>query len=126
MLKTCYKLPEYYLILLALLAGYSPPYYVNPIFIGIVILLIFQIIFKNKVLGKILGVLFFLVNLYFLGALLSELNEFTVFNNSAKKLLVVGLTIWCVNCMFSIIMIYNYFTNNLKQSLSVAIKKINF
>jgi len=106
-----FKLPEYYFIVLAILAGYSPPFYINPIFIGFIVILILQIIFKNRILGLTLGILFFLINLYFLGALLSEFNEFTEFNSSAQQLLFVGLTIWIVNCMVSITMIYKYATN---------------
>jgi len=123
MKKIFFKSPEYYLIILTILAGYSPPLYVNPIFIGIVVVLILQIIFKNRISGIILGTLFFLVNLYFLGALLSEFNEFTDFNNSAKQLLFVGLTIWIVNLVFSLTMIYKYVDNNFKRNPQIKLEK---
>lgn len=115
MKKQFFKLPEYYLIILVILAGYSPPFYINPIFIGIIGILILQIIFKNRILGISLGIIFFLVNLFFLGALLSEFNEFTEFNNTAKQLLFVGLTIWIVNIIASITMVYNYSINGFKN-----------
>jgi small-conductance mechanosensitive channel len=102
------RLPEYYLLLLAILTGFPLPFQIHPFFIGIIVILIIQIIFKNRITGLVLGILFFLSNLYFLGALLSELNEFTVFNYSAKQLLVVGLSIWLINIVAAIIMIYKY------------------
>ena len=123
MKKIFFKSPEYYLIILAILAGYSPPYYVNPIFIGIIVILILQIIFKNRIAGIILGVLFFLVNLYFLGALLSEFSEFTEFNNSAKQLLFVGLSIWIVNLVFSLTMVYKYVANNFERNSQIKLEK---
>lgn len=123
MKKTFFKLPEYYLLILAISAGYSPPFYINPFFIGIAILLILQIIFKNRISGMLLGILFFLVNLYFLGALLSEFREFTEFNNSAMQLLFVGLAIWLVNLVFSVTMIYKYSTNNFKRSSQIKLEK---
>lgn len=119
MTKIVFKLPEYYLIVFVILAGYMPPFYINPICVGIVGVLIFQIIFKNRISGILLGIIFFLVNLYFLGALLSEFNEFKEFNNSAKELLFVGLTIWIVNIILSLTMIYKYVTNNFKKSLEL-------
>jgi hypothetical protein len=111
------KSPEYYLIVLSILAGYSPPFYINPVFIGIVVILILQIIFKNKISGMVLGALFFLINLYFLLALLSEFYEFNEFNYRAKQLIFVGLGIWVANLIFSSTMIYKYATNNLKRNL---------
>lgn len=123
MKKIFFKLPEYYLLILAISAGYSPPFYMNPFFIGIVILLILQIIFKNRISGMLLGILFFLVNLYFLGALLSEFREFTEFYNSAMQLLFVGLVIWFLNLVFSVTMIYKYSTNNFKRSSQIKLEK---
>ncbi len=111
-----FKLPEYALIILAFLAGYSPLFYINPIFIGIIAVLILQIIFKNRISGIVLGSLFFLVNLYFLGALLSEFKEFTEFSDSAKKLLLVGLPIWIINMIPSFTMIYKYSINSFKSN----------
>ena len=110
-MKTVFlKFPEYYLLILAILAGYSPPFYINPIFIGIMIILILQIIYKNRILGLVFGGFFLLINLYMLGALISEFNEFTEFNTNAKQLLFVGLTLWVLNITTSLIMIYKYST----------------
>ena len=121
-----FKLPEYYLLILAILAGYSPSFSINPIFVGIVILLILQIILKNTISGLLLGILFFLTNLYFLGALLSEFSEFTEFNNSAKQLLFVGLTIWIVNFTLSLTLIYKYATNSFISNSKIKLEKQRF
>ncbi len=102
------KLPEYYFIILIVLSGYSHPFEFNPILIGIAVILMLQIIFKKKVLGFMFGVLFFLINLYFLGALLSEFNEFVTLSSKAMSLLFVGLSIWILNAAFSLVMIYKY------------------
>tara|TARA_R110002012_G_scaffold206357_4_gene376250 strand:+ start:1892 stop:2272 length:381 start_codon:yes stop_codon:yes gene_type:complete len=121
MKATFFKLPEYYLIMLAVLAGYSPPFNLNLISIGLVGIFILQIIFKNRISGIALGTLFFLANLYFLGALLSEFNEFTEFNNQAKQLLTFGLTIWIVNILISLTMIYKYASNNFKTDSQIEL-----
>jgi len=120
MKSTLFKLPEYYLILLVVLAGYTPPLAVNPIFIGIAVVLILQLFFKNRIAGLLLGSLFFLINLYFLGAVLSEFNEFTVVDFSAKHLLAVGLTIWLLNSTASFMMIYKYATNRICNNSKLA------
>lgn len=109
------KLPEYYFIILVVLSGYSQPFEFNPILIGIAVIVILQIIFKNRILGFMLGALFFLINLYFLGALLSEFNEFMTFSNKAMLLLFVGLSIWILNAVFSLVMIYKCLTISSNQ-----------
>ncbi len=107
------KLPEYYFIVIAILAGYTPPFSFNPIFVGLAFILILQIVFKNKISGILLGSAFLLMNLYMLGALFSEFIEFTEFNNKAKQLLFVGLSLWIWNMLLSVTMIYKYSKNDI-------------
>ena len=102
------QLPEYYLIVLALLAGYTPPYSINPFAIGIVIILAFQIIYKNKIAGHLIASLFLIGNLVMLLALTSELNEFPRFNAHAKELLFGGLMILGFNIFISALMFVKY------------------
>lgn len=102
------QFPEYYLLVLTILGGYTPPFSFHPIFIGILGLLVVQLIFKNKIVGTILGSLFLLINLYMLGALISELREFTAFNTAAKNLAFVGFTLWGLNMLAALTMIYKY------------------
>lgn len=119
-----FKIPEYYLILIAILAGYTPPIYVNPVFIGIVAILILQLIFKNRIAGLLLGSLFFLINLFFLGAVLSEFNEFTTVNLSTKQLLFVGIVIWMVNAAVSLIMVYKYAAKRLDSHPKINLEEV--
>ncbi|WP_298239532.1 hypothetical protein [uncultured Algibacter sp.] len=113
------KSPEYYFIILAILAGYSPPFYINPIFIGIVGILVLQIFFKNRISGLTFGIIFFLINLYFLGAVISEFSEFNEFNSKAKQLIFVGSGIWTLNLFFVLIMIYKYLNGSSKRNLEL-------
>ena len=82
--------PEYYLVVLVLLSGYTPPFYINPIFIGIALILILQIIFKSKTVGIVIAALFMAGNLFMMLALISEFQEFPSFTANAAQLLFVG------------------------------------
>ena len=115
------KFPEYYLVVLIILAGYSPPFNFNPIFIGLACIPILQIIFNNKVSGLIIKNLFIFANLYMLGAILSELREFTEFNSNARQLLFGGLSLWCFNIFAFIVMLYKYLRTE-KENTSMNIK----
>jgi len=102
------KLPEYYLLILVILSGYTPPFSFHPIIIGFVAILILQIIFRNKISGLIIASLFLLINLYMLLALFSEKNEFPIFNGDAKQLLIGGLLLLVFNLFVIGLMIYKY------------------
>jgi len=64
-----FKLPEYYLTLLVILVGFTPLYYFNPITIGFLALLIFQIIVKNAISGLVIAGSFLIIHLFMLVAL---------------------------------------------------------
>lgn len=100
--------PEYYIIVLILLAGYSPPFTFNPLLILLAGILLLQIIFKNRISGLIIAGIFILINLFMLGAFFSEFGEFQELNNDAKQLLLGGLSLWGINMMLSAMMIYKY------------------
>lgn len=114
-----FKLPEYVLFILTLLAGFSPPFYINPIFLGIAAFVLLQIIFKNRIFGIVLGALFFFGNLFFLGALISEFSEFAEFGSGAMQLLLVGLPIWVVNMALSLAMLYKYSINGVSGGVKL-------
>ncbi|MGV6830100.1 MAG: hypothetical protein ACWA5P_00880 [bacterium] len=99
------KIPEYYFILLVLLVGFKTPFSFNPFALLFAILLGLQIYFKFKTTGLLLGVFFLFINLYFLGALLSEYAEYI---SGGSKLLWVGVPIWVLNMTMAIVMIYKY------------------
>ena len=117
------QFPEYYLIVLVLVTGYTPPLSFSPFSLVLAAVVVLQIRFKNKVFGLLLGILFFMINLYMLGALISEFNEFTTFNSKAKELLFVGLSLWMVNLLASILMIYKYLKNTAVNSSQVEYKQ---
>jgi putative effector of murein hydrolase LrgA (UPF0299 family) len=102
------KLPEFYFLVLIFLAGYTSAFSIAPFYIVLMIVLILQIIFKNKVSGLLIGGLIFFCNLFFLVALLSEFKEFTEFDIEAQKLLFVGFSVWIVNIIASGTMMYRY------------------
>jgi len=103
-----YKLPEYYLASILLAASYTPPFSFHPIFLGLAFLVILQIVFNKRVSGIMIGLLFFLANLFFLGALISEFLEFTEFDQYAIQLILVGVPLWILNALAATTMIYKY------------------
>ena len=103
-----FKLSEYYLILLLLLAGYTPPFSFNPFLLGMAIIVLLQVILKFRATGLFIGLIFFTANLFFLGAVISELLEFNEYSWNAVQLLVGGLAIWVLNFLMSSMMFYKY------------------
>ena len=67
-----------------------------------------------------MGSLFLLANLYFIGALISEFNEFAEFTTNAKQLIFVGLSIWTLNMVIAITMIYKYVTPSIQSNSRVV------
>ena len=107
-LRILIHIPEYYLIILAILAGFTPPFSLNPISLGIVFILALQIIFKNKIAGHLIASLFLIGNLVMLLALTAELNEFPRFNAHAKELLFGELLLLGFNILISGLMLVKY------------------
>ncbi|WP_438962383.1 hypothetical protein [Nonlabens sp.] len=118
MKTTLLKLPEYYFILLAILAGYTPPFDFNLLFLMVALVFVAQIIFKNRVSGLLLAIVTGLINLLFLGALLSEFQEFESFTGDAQQLLFVGLSIFTLNSVATGIMFYKYMKNTARKELN--------
>ena len=106
--KFLLELPEYLLIAAVIFYWGSAGMVINPIAIGLIILLILQIIFKNRIVGILIPSLLIMTSIYMLMALMSEFNEFPTFNSDAKKLLFVGLSYLISTMVVSGIMIYKY------------------
>ena len=100
------KLPEYYMLILAMLVGYNPPFSFTPVSLGLAAIVIFQIVFKNKISGLVISALFLLINMLLLFALIFEFKEFPTFNSEAKQLLSGGLLIWLTNLFLGGLMFY--------------------
>ncbi|MEN8886692.1 MAG: hypothetical protein ABF246_09905 [Winogradskyella sp.] len=106
--KTLLQLPEYILIVAVLFYWSSSNLILNPIAIALLILLIFQIFTKNKVIGLILPTVLILASCYMLLAVISEFNEFPAFNSDAKLLLFVGLSFFLSTIIVASVMLYKY------------------
>jgi len=102
------QLPEYLLIAAVLFYWFSAGLAVNYIAIGLIIVLILQIIFKNRIVGIIIPSILVMICLYMLLALMSEFKEFLTFSSDAKELLFVGLSYFISTIIVSGIMIYKY------------------
>ena len=106
--KIILSLPEYLLIAAVLFYWMSTALVFNYIAIGLLIAIILQIIFKNKVIGIAIPCLLILTCFYMVLALISEVREFPSFNSEAKTLLFVGLAYFLTTMLVSVIMIYKY------------------
>ncbi len=106
--KILLELPEYLLILSVIFYWFSSAVVVNPVAITLIIVLILQIIFKNRIVGIIIPSLLIMSCLFLLAALMSEFKEFPTFNSDAKQLLFVGLSYFISTIIVSVIMIYKY------------------
>lgn len=102
------NIPEYALIAAVLFYWISAGLVINYIAITLLAVIVFQIIFKNRIIGIIIPCLMILICLYMMLALFSEFREFPTFNSEAKTLLFVGLTYFLTTIMVSIIMLYKY------------------
>ena len=102
------QLPEYLLITAVLFYWFSTGLAVNYIAIGLIIVLILQIIFKNRIVGIIIPIILVMICLYMLLALMSEFKEFLTFSSDAKELLFVGLSYFISTIIISGVMIYKY------------------
>ena len=101
-------LPESYLIVLVILAGFNPPFSIHPLVLILAAIVILQLIFRNAITGIMLASLFAMTNLYMILAMLSELSEFPTFNSAAAKLLTVGSLIILTNLFIAGLMFFNY------------------
>ena len=108
--KISLQLPEFILILAVIFYWGSAGKIINPIAMILIIGLILQIIFKNRIVGIIIPSLLILASIYMLLALRSEFNEFPTFNADAKELLFVGLSFFIATMTVSGLMIYKYST----------------
>ncbi|HAD98469.1 MAG TPA: hypothetical protein DCG19_13755 [Cryomorphaceae bacterium] len=108
--------PEYLLMVAVLFYWVSAARIINPVAIGLLIILVLQLIFKNRIIGLIIPVILIGTSLYMLLALMSEFREFETFNADAQKLLFVGLAYFISTMLLSGMMIYKYLSLELKST----------
>lgn len=99
---------EYYLIASVLFYWFFTATVVNPIAIGLLIILGFQLAFQKSVSGIAIASIFLVLNLFMVLALLYELGEFTEFTTSFYELLIVGFLYLGLNIWVSSRMILKY------------------
>ncbi|KAA3632547.1 MAG: hypothetical protein DWQ02_14600 [Bacteroidetes bacterium] len=102
------NLPEYLLIAAVIFYWVSTAVVINPVAIGLLVVLILQLFFKNRIIGIVIPGILIMASFYMLLAMMSELNEFPVFNADARKLLLVGLSFFLSTILVSGVMIYKY------------------
>ncbi|MEG0916458.1 MAG: hypothetical protein RSF68_05560 [Myroides sp.] len=102
------NLVEYLLIIAVLFYWHGTSNLLNPVAIGLLAVLIFQIIFKNKVVGVLIPCVLMLLSMYMILALVSEVNEFESFNRDAQSLLFIGLAYFLGTIIISFLMIWKY------------------
>ncbi|KAA5535501.1 hypothetical protein [Paenimyroides baculatum] len=112
------NLVEYLLIIAVLFYWHGTSNLLNPIAIGLLVVLIFQIIFKNKIIGIIIPSVLMLLSMYMILALLSEVNEFESFNSDAQRLLFIGLAYFLGTILISFLMIWKYLLRSSNKTLA--------
>ena len=102
------SLPEILLLIPVLFYWYSTAYLLNPVAIILTAILIYQIIYRNAVIGIIIPGLIIAACLFMILALMSELSEFPNFNADAKQMLTVGLTLFLSTIGICVWMLFKY------------------
>jgi len=105
-------IPELYLLLAVLYYWSLTASLLNTIAISLLLVLIYQIITRNRVLGIVIATVLILASGYLILALLSELSEFSEFNDDAKELAIFGFLYLGLNIGFGGVMLYRYAIKN--------------
>lgn len=109
---------EYFLVIAVLIYWHGTSNLLNPFAIGLLAVLIFQIIFKNNIIGVLIPCILTLLSMYMLLALFSEVNEFESFNSDAQRLLFIGLAYFLGTIMISFLMIWKYLERSTNKKLA--------
>ena len=103
-----FLVPELLLIVLTAFYWVSSGSFVNPIAIGLIVLLFIQFFLRNDYLGVVIPILVVLASIYLMLALFSEMGEFQVWDSGARRLLIVGLPFLIATIASSVLMIRKY------------------
>ncbi|WP_178983972.1 hypothetical protein [Winogradskyella helgolandensis] len=101
-------IPELFLIVSVLYYWFLTPNLFNPIAIGLLAVLSYQIIKKNTTLGLVLSTVFIVLTLFMVLALISELSEFDNLNHNWKNLVIFGSLYLGLNLILAGFMFYKY------------------
>ena len=105
--------PEIYLITATIYYWTLTSNLFNPIAIILLVVLIYQLISKNKSLGLIIAGVFIILNIFMVLALISELSEFSTASQSAVNLLLVGSLFLGLNVTVASFMFLKYIKRNI-------------
>jgi hypothetical protein len=111
--KIVFRLPEIYLLLAVVYCWILTANLLNPFAIVLIGLLVFQLYTRNKVTGISIASILIILSFFMLFALMSELNEFPVFNSNAKLLAVVGFSFFGINIIAGSIMLVLYLSDKI-------------
>ncbi|MBU2929657.1 hypothetical protein [Winogradskyella psychrotolerans] len=106
--KLKFFISELFLILSVLYYWFLTPNLFNPIAIGLLTILVFQIIKKNATLGIVISATVLLLTLFMVLALISELSEFNTINQNWKNLVIFGSLYLGLNLILAGFMFYKY------------------
>jgi len=101
-------LPELLLIALSIFYWVSSSILLNPIAIGLIIILTIQFILRNNFLGVVIPILIIMASIYLSLALFSEYSEFQVKTTEACRLMLVGIPFILATVSSSVLMIRKY------------------
>lgn len=104
-LKRILEVAPEYVLLTSVLFYWISSSLSNPIAIVLLVVIVLQLIFKNKMAGFFIGMSLLMFTVYMFMALFSELNEFPEFDSSATRLLVIGTLYLSVTLTASIMLI---------------------
>ncbi len=100
---------EYALVLPVLFYWYYSGNVLNPVAIGLMLVLLGQFFFRNTVSGIVIPIVIIALVLFMLLALQSEFFDFKVFDGGARKLLAVGGIYLSVTLVMAVAMFFKYF-----------------
>jgi hypothetical protein len=80
----------------------------NPIALGLIAILSYQIISKKSISGLLISGIFILLNLFLILALLSEASEFNTFNQNYYNLIIFGSIYIGFNLLAGTLMFLKY------------------
>ena len=106
--KVLNVIPELYLILAVLYYWSLTVSLLNPVAIILLSVLVYQIITRKQILGIVIATVLIFASGYLILALLSELSEFSEYNDDAKELAIFGFLYLGLNICFGGIMLYRY------------------
>lgn len=97
------QLPLIYFICAAIALFYGENY--NYVTLGIILILIIQLIIKNKIVGISLGILISIISFVMFLAVISEFNDFEAVSTNALQLITIGSLLTLSGLSMGIIMI---------------------